>query len=178
MPSWTARVEWRTPNAPDAEALDDLHTALAAVHGSVGLEETVAGEELATMSATVTVDAGTLRQAIAAALRAVDDAGASLGQPIHATGLEILDTETHDRRSERPAIPPLVGYAEIAEVLGVSRQRARFIAEHRPDFPPAVVETASTGPLRLRTQVEAYAARRRPTGRPKKTQGVTDADHE
>ena len=51
-----------------------------------------------------------------------------------------------------PAIPPLVGYAEIAEMAGVSRQRARELP-NLPDFPPAVTETSSKGPLRVRSQV-------------------------
>lgn len=64
----------------------------------------------------------------------------------------------------RPS-PPLAGYAEIA---GVSRQRARELGT-LPGFPPAVVETQS-GPLQMRSQVEAWVAKweRTKPGRPRK----------
>ena len=40
-------------------------------------------------------------------------------------------------------------------MAGVSRQRARELP-NLPDFPPAVTETSSKGPLRVRSQVAAW----------------------
>jgi len=67
-----------------------------------------------------------------------------------------------------PVIPDLVSYAEIAEIAGVSRQRARQFADIE-GFPKPVVETAA-GPLRLKASVEAWVERRNTKpGRPRKT---------
>ncbi len=61
----------------------------------------------------------------------------------------------------------LVGLAEIAEMLGVSRQRAGQLSREYPDFPAPVAELAS-GRVWERAGVEEWALRhpqRRP-GRP------------
>lgn len=67
---------------------------------------------------------------------------------------------------ETPTIPDLVGYAEIAEIAGVSRSRARQFAD-LDGFPAPVVETAA-GPLRLKSAVQAWVATRNTKpGRPR-----------
>lgn len=160
MASWTARVEWLEESEPTSDALGTIASRLADVHGSVGVEiPATNGGGPVTMSATVTVEAATLRRATAAALRAVEEAGQDRPGRIQVHGVEVLDTATYDRRSASPAIPPLVGYTEIAEMLGVSRQRARELATDREDFPDVVASTQTSGPLRVRTQVEAWASR-------------------
>jgi predicted DNA-binding transcriptional regulator AlpA len=55
----------------------------------------------------------------------------------------------------------LVGVHEIAEMLGVSRQRVHAITRTHPDFPPPIAELAS-GRIWRRADVEAWARR---TGR-------------
>jgi hypothetical protein len=59
-----------------------------------------------------------------------------------------------DARAPAPSIPELVGYAEIAEMFDVTRQRARQLVD-LPGFPAAVVETAA-GRCGCRKQVEAW----------------------
>lgn len=160
MSSWTTRVEWTTPDAYDEPALDLVMEHLAGHDPAIALEHTLDGRH--TYSATVTVEANTLRQAIAAGLDLV--AGAT-GETL--VGIETLPQEAHDRRVEQPTIPELVGYAEIADMFGVSRQRARQLVD-LPGFPVAVVETAA-GPLRVRGQVEAWGRGwERKQGRPRK----------
>lgn len=66
-------------------------------------------------------------------LHVVEDA---LG--VRAGGVEVLSAREYDRRVAQPLVPSLVYYAEIAEMAGVSRQRARQLAEVR-GFPPAAV---------------------------------------
>lgn len=115
---------------------------------------------------TVNVEAGSLRQAIATALQHVEAATGS-----KAVGIEVLTHEHIERRLTEPDIPDLVGYVEIADMLGVSRQRARQLADLE-GFPPAVVTTAS-GPLRVRAAVEEWSKTRRTTGgRPRKSETV------
>jgi predicted DNA-binding transcriptional regulator AlpA len=55
-------------------------------------------------------------------------------------------------------IPPLVGPAEIAQLLGVSRQRVTQLAAH-PDFPPPAQELVM-GKVWLRSDIESWARKR------------------
>lgn len=82
--------------------------------------------------------------------------------------IDVRREDVADAELGAPVIPPLVGYAEIADMAGVSRQRARQFAAIS-SFPTPVVETAS-GPLRLRSSIEAWLATRntRP-GRPRES---------
>lgn len=161
--AWTARVEWPQATSLSTDDLERLVERLLPYAGALGVEKEAAGpDEPETWSAVINVDAPSLRQATTAALQAVEQAvGAK------ATGIEVLTEHEHQRRTMRPTIPELVGYAEIAEMAGVTRQRARTLAENI-GFPMAVVETAA-GPLRVRAQVEAWLRTwERRSGRPPK----------
>ena len=180
MTTWIARVEWATLDAYTEPAIDDLMTHLAGHSAAVGPEPVPAADltpdpELgaavggttvlaspAYWSATIAVEANTLRQAIASALELVEGATGE-----KAAGVEVLGEHVYDARGEHPAIPDLVGYAEIADMLGVTRQRALQLAGGA-GFPVAVVETKA-GPLRVKAQVEGWASRwERKSGRPRK----------
>lgn len=158
MTDWQARVEWAGDRLTGDQA-DELTTVLEAK----GHHPAVGGEHDGHNSATISVlGVGTLRQAIAAAVAAVENAGRKTGIPITATGVEVLDEATAHARLEVPTIPDLVGYAEIAEIAGVSRQRAQQLGQTH-GFPGPVV-TTKAGPLRTRAAVEAWVKRwdRRP----------------
>jgi hypothetical protein len=162
MGTWIARVEWRTPDTYDEPALDLVMEHLAG-HDPALARESGPYATLEVWSATVTITgANTLRKATAAALELVEGATGE-----KAVGIEVLPVEVHDHRVEQPTIPELVGYAEIAEMLGVTRQRASQLAD-AVGFPAAVIETRA-GPLRVRSQVEHWAATwERKGGRPRK----------
>lgn len=162
MTSYTARVEWMAHTQINDTELDELVDALAKYSAAIGPEDSPENGPWI-YSATITLEASTLRQAIAAALQAVEStAGAK------ALAIEILPTHEFDRRVDQPLIPPLVGNAEIARMLGVSRQRAGQLVDVE-GFPPAAV-TTHAGPLRVKSQVEAWARTwERKSGRPAKT---------
>lgn len=156
MNSWTSRVEWDTTDPYDDDALDAIMEQLAS-HSPA-----IAHEDGDTWSATITIHTSTLRQAIARSLEAVEVAVRQ-----RTNGIEVLREVTFDRRVAHPSIPELWGHAETAEHLGVTRQRAAQLADEHDTFPPAVVVTKA-GPLRVRSQVEAWARTwERKTGRPK-----------
>lgn len=162
MTEWTARIEWSTPDPYDLDSLDMLVTKLGSWHAAIGREAVPAGAD-EKWSATLTVEESTLRKAIAAALKIVEDA-TGWG----AEAIEVLDADVHEHRVMQPSIPELWGYGEIADHFGVSKQRAAQLAG-RPGFPVAVVETKA-GPLRIRSQVEGWGKTwDRKTGRPRKT---------
>lgn len=160
MNDWTARVEWYAGHVPGEAELDEWTDKLA----EHGVAFGVPGEhdKPRLMSATISLQASTLRQATQDALRLVEGVTGS-----KALVLEVLPTHEFDRRLDQPQVPELVGYAEIAEILGVSRQRAREMATTIKPFPaPAVV--VATGPLFVRLSVESFAKTwERKPGRPK-----------
>ncbi|WP_020578936.1 hypothetical protein [Actinopolymorpha alba] len=162
MATWVARVEWHgTEQAPSDDDLETIAEALAQNAGSVGRER-----EPDRVSATVAVEANSLRQAIDGALRVVRYAVQGQNLPFAPHGVEVLDENTFARRLTLPSIPPLVGYAEIARMADVSRQRAQQLSE-LPGFPPAVPDVP--GPLRVRSQVETWLSKwERKPGRPRK----------
>lgn len=149
--SWTVRVDWRRHTEIDEPELELVLDRLEGLHPAINIERTEALINPLHLSATVTLEAATLRQAATMALQAVEAA-----VDTKARGMEVLETEEFDRELDRPQIPALVGNADIAEMLGVSRQRAAKLDES-PGFPPAVAHIKA-GPLRVRNQVEKWAA--------------------
>lgn len=164
MKHWQARVEWSTTDTYDEDAIDVLMDHLEHHDAAVGPESLPPSDPAGATywAATVTVQGNTLRQAIAAALELVEGATGE-----KATAVEVLPDDVAEARALAPSIPELVGYAEIAGMFGVTRERARQLAA-LDGFPAAVVETKA-GPLRVRAQVEAWGRTwERKTGRPKK----------
>ena len=161
--SWSARVEWPAPD-PSDDALMAIAEAVAEHHGAVG-SDAAAG----IISVQITLSAGTLRQAVDAALTVARNAAGAADLRFIPTRIEVLPEAVFAAEVHNPRVPDLVGYAEIAAMAGVSRQRARELPS-LADFPPPVAEP-STGPLRVKSQVEAWLANwsRTPGRRPRAT---------
>lgn len=169
MKHWQARVEWATRDTYDEAALDLLMDHLEGHDAAAGPESLPSADpgRRAYWAAVITVQANTLRQAIAGALELVEHATGE-----KATAVEVLPDDVADARALAPSIPELVGFTEIADMFGVSRQRAVQLAK-QAGFPAAVVETAA-GSLRVRSQVEAWGKTwERKTGRPRKVAEAT-----
>ncbi|WP_036921565.1 hypothetical protein [Propionicicella superfundia] len=104
---------------------------------------------------------------VAAAAAAAELVSEAVDGDVTVTGLEVATEAAFLTALSRPRFPEVVGYAEIADMAGVSRQRARAFAG-MPGFPPAVIETRQ-GPLMDRAAVAAWVARRNTsTGRPRR----------
>ncbi|MGW1154509.1 hypothetical protein ACWD45_24895 [Streptomyces rubiginosohelvolus] len=129
------------------------------------------------LSARIFIEAGTARQAIDSALKEVTAAAKEAGLPTTVVGVDLVTEEELDRRLAEPPVPDLVGVSEIAEMLGVVRQRATQLSQ-RPDFPPAVAHLKS-GPVFVREQVAAFEQRwDRRSGRPAKPVDLTPAERD
>lgn len=115
-------------------------------------------------SVTLSVDAADTVTAAEEAARLVSDA---TPHPITIIGLEVITEEEADARLEEPVFPRVVGFAEIGQMAGVSRQRARQFSDIA-GFPAPVITTAQ-GPLYGLHSVERWLEKRnnRP-GRPAK----------
>ena len=147
---WTARLTFTMPGLSDDRRLDIVGDLAAnAVYDSATGQLTLTFE----------VPGATLRQAADAALRT---AGAAVG--VRPTRILVMPTEEFIAETENPPALDLLGVAEIAEMLHVSRQRANQLIA-RKDFPEPVSRLAA-GPAFTRSSVEAWHKRWAPTRRP------------
>ena len=166
MATWAARVEFTLDHDLTGEEAIAITEALAEVDpaASVGVER-----EQGRASAQFFVTARTLRSATEQAVGRTVVALGLAGLAAEPVGVEVLDEATFAERLTRPTIPELVGYAEIAEIAGVSRQRVAQLADEHEDFPPVVL-TAKPGPQRVKAAVEQWftAKGERRRGRPPK----------
>ncbi|MER6655065.1 hypothetical protein ABT248_31560 [Streptomyces sp. NPDC000971] len=163
--AWSVYVELAARDVADS-VIEELCERLADCEPAVGIAPN------GNLSARVWVDSGTARQAVDIALRKVTAAARTAGAGQTVVGVELLTEEELDRRNDEPAVPELAGVSEIADMLGVGRQRATQLAK-RDDFPPAVAQLKA-GPVFLTSQVKGFEARwDRHGGRPIKPVTLT-----
>jgi hypothetical protein len=165
MEQWSVATEVGLAEPRDpADWMDEVYEALDAL-GAEG--SAVAGSEL-TASVRLFVSARHPWEAMRRAERdlvipALEKAGLHVERILSG---EATADEEFTRRLELPTLPELVGIAEVAAMLAVSRQRASELASQR-NFPTPVVKLAAgpiwTAPM-IRAFVESWA--RRP-GRPR-----------
>lgn len=72
--------------------------------------------------------------------------------------LEVRTPELAELAAYQPDTPELLAPIDIAEVLGVSRQRVHQLAAEHPDFPKPY-QRLGTGPIWTRPAVEAFDRR-------------------
>ena len=119
-----------------------------------------------TGSLTITITAPTPTDALSKALRLFSASKTLPGCDV--TGFEVVAWADVETRNREPLFPKVVGYAEIARMAGVSRQRA-YKFPQIDTFPKPVIET-SQGPLYSEAAVAAWTeARTTRAGRPKAT---------
>lgn len=94
----------------------------------------------------------------------------SAGSGILAKVVEVIveTPELADLHAFRPDTPELLASTDVAEVLGVSRQRVHQLAADHPDFPAPYARLGS-GPIWTRPAIDRFAATwTRKPGRPAK----------
>ena len=151
--------------SPDEQGVEERPRAIAGALEARGAAVRI-GRGCDDCEVVMSVEAGSAAEAALAAdslVRAVSDAviGAISVRSLRA------QAEACERRGERePVFPEVVGFAEIAAMAGVTRQRARQFVKIRA-FPAPVIVTAQ-GPLMEKAAVELWLETRntRP-GRPR-----------
>lgn len=160
---WSVTVKVVGPADEDAVDSDDVGDLVAALadYSAAG------GGEGHVYDVTVSVEADDLTAARAAA-EAVQRGAGEVGLPDWPiVRLEAMTDDEVSADLAEPLVPPLVGVSEIAEALGVTRQRAWSLATKHKDFPDPVLQV-SAGPLWLASAVEAFERRwTRQPGRPR-----------
>ena len=162
MTNWQASVAFMSAHPFTEDAAFDTIEALLTHGAAMSVERDLSGG-----SVTLSVEAATPLDAAAEATRLVTSAAEPILGSISVTGIEVLSESAVDAELARPLFPEVVGYAEIADMAGVSRQRARQFAS-LSGFPKPVIETAQ-GPLMGRHAVARWLETRNTSGgRPKK----------
>lgn len=129
----------------DQVARDVAARWAARIRGDLGMTSTARDEGWLRVTAAVTTGAGGRGVA--------DEAEAYLLDELHRVGhqvtawhaVEVLTDDEHTRRARNRGMPRLVGAADFARLLGVSRQRvyqleAKRKAGERADFPAPVLD--------------------------------------
>jgi hypothetical protein len=115
-------------------------------------------------SATITVPGEDARFAAEQATSLVETWAAKSGLPAWpVVRVDAVEASILDRELAEPNYPELVGIAELAELAGVSQQRASVLAS-RPDFPKPIARLRS-GPVFDLRQVSSLVEKwsRRPS---------------
>lgn len=159
--TWHARLDWLSKNATAPDTLLDLMDELTAYapSGSIAPDEHAG-------TITIAVEAESFDDALSSALGATRAVLQQYIPSAAVVGIELVDSDALDRELDRPLFPEVVGFAEIAEMAGVTRQRARAFRQSA-GFPAPVIETAQ-GPLMAKAAVESWIENRntRPGRRP------------
>ena len=159
-----------TGRAPKEAALIAAEDALA----RAGSEGSVAAEPDRRFTITIETAAVHPADALEAATAQIAEADAltPLGKP-RLLGVEALDADEYIRRADAPALPPLIGASEAADLLGVTRQRVHQLAAEHPGFPTPLVRVRM-GPLWATSAIEGFARSwTRTPGRPHRETGRT-----
>jgi hypothetical protein len=159
MTGWTVTVRVDT----DGASVEDAAEAGADL-GAVMMHDAGTGRVAFTYGAR----GGTLRAATDDALRRLRTTMNGIGMAGEPVEVRVLTDEAFVFEVEHPAAADLMGTAEVAQALSISRQRVGELSSTRPDFPRPVVKLAA-GPVWSKASVEAFDRRwlRKP-GRPRK----------
>lgn len=153
MPTWHVRVSFTSREAFDEDAPFDVSDRLHDYAAVMSVSRAFDGGSIAmTIDAADVIEAGRLCE-----LAAMSALGGS-GIVATITGLQVQSRDDFEDELSRPVYPRVVGYAEVADMASVSRQRARQFAD-KDSFPKPVIVTAQ-GPLFDFHAIEQWLANR------------------
>jgi hypothetical protein len=167
MTDWNVRLQFDGVEIPDPvdDTLDALFELLAP-------QVPVATVEPGRLSLYLTVGAPSPEPALRAARSVARESMKHSGITNHRNpiGVEIYTNEELDRLNREPNFPDVVGVAEAAAMLGVSKQRVSELARSKR-FPRPLYELAA-GPIWVKGAIEAFVEKwERKPGRPRKAAG-------
>lgn len=145
-----------------AEALDEHHAAISASTDNTRVSITISIDD--DTDNLTGAGRGAIAEAETLVAKALADTGFSGGTVAR---IDAMTYAEQDRDLATPNFPELVGIAEVAQILGVTRQRASQL-QTKTTF-PAPVAVLKAGPVWTRPSLNAFAEQweRRP-GHPRK----------
>ncbi|MFI1765159.1 helix-turn-helix domain-containing protein [Streptomyces sp. NPDC020800] len=128
------------------------------------------------LSARLFVNAETVLDALAQAVKITSHAVRGLGLPDTIVGVEALTEAEFERREAEPQVPELAGVTEAAAILDVHKQQIARLVE-RGELVP--VQDLAGGSVFAAAMVRTYAEKKhsRRIGRPVKDLGLSPAEH-
>ncbi len=139
MTEWSIEFEIRGIEPPNDDAVDDLVERLHDYAAVVAVFPDGYSVRMSTIADAPEAALASARSAVAAATR-------SVGVPIEpVVRAEVSAEDNLDAELRQPIMPTLVGVAEIAQRLGVSRQRVSELAG-TDQFPEPIARLAA-GPI-------------------------------
>ena len=151
---WSVEVEVAGEGeSVDLDLLDDFMELLEPYNASVtGTPEAPEPAGTARYGAILSIDAADVESAVAEGVRVFRDHAEKVGlEPWPIVSMRVMTEEELDAELARPTFPTLLGVAELAAVLGVSKQRASELA-NSTRFPRPFLTLAS-GPIWLEPAV-------------------------
>jgi predicted DNA-binding transcriptional regulator AlpA len=140
-----------------------IEEMLEASTGSTGIQPACG-----LFTVTATIAAGNWEKAKDVAVAAISHAMRSCKIAAEVLGVEVLDRDIYDRRAEEPSVPELLSAPEIAEMLGVTRQRVHQLAAENARFPEPILRLGS-GPVWIAEAIQHFTREwSRKPGRPRK----------
>ncbi|MGH8907689.1 MAG: hypothetical protein ACRD0K_14495 [Egibacteraceae bacterium] len=159
MSYWfSVHVEAQGPD--DAEPLDALDGRLDLLLDALAPVSGVVGGAGLRWDAQVSVSAEHAPGAIECAVDLITSAASEVGLPAWPVfRVEAVEEHTLEDELSASNFPDLVGVAEAAQLLGVSKQRVSTMAREHRSFPRPMVELAA-GPVWLRGAIESFRDQR------------------
>ncbi|GAA4106039.1 helix-turn-helix transcriptional regulator [Enteractinococcus coprophilus] len=157
MNTWHVNVGFNASASFAEDAVFDIGAELE--HLAAVLSVT---QDLNAGTVALTIDAESWTEALEEARIAVEGTLQSHEIDASVTTITIQSEQAFQDELHEPVYPQVVGYAEIAKMAGVSRQRVRQLAEKK-NFPRAVIRTAQ-GPLYSVHAVERWLESRQSAG--------------
>jgi hypothetical protein len=160
----SANAQGLTVDEDAADALMDL----------LGQHDGVVSTGTGTWEATISVEASNAWEATSSGSDLIEKLADKAGMPDWpAVRVDVVRQDVLEVENMRPTLPELVSGPEAAEILGVSPQRLRQLADGHASFPEPMYELRA-GKLWLKDAIEAFDRRwdRKP-GRPRKAARTT-----
>jgi hypothetical protein len=150
--NWHVEVAFESPSELPKASLDrveDLVDMLSELHAAV----TLAPRRITIAAA---IQAETIESAFLEGLRQSSLAISRAGLPdLTVVSARVCSEGEMEAELNSPNLPPLVGVAEIANQLGISRQRVSELSSQHRDFPGPVAKLAA-GPVWLERAVRRF----------------------
>ena len=145
---WAVTMSFK--GLPPATSLIAIEEVLEASEGVTGAQP-VRG----LFTVTTTVAADDWEKASVVGINGILQAVRLSGIEPTVVGVETLNREDYDRRAEEPSVPELISAPEVAELLGVTRQRVHQLAAGNQLFPEPFMHLGS-GPLWIADAIRRF----------------------
>lgn len=151
--TWHVTAHFASPKPLPEDLPFDVMAALGEHGAAMSVSRDMTGG-----SVTLTVDSESAANACLDSIDLINEAMTANHASIEVTGVAAQSDADFKDELVAPLFPEVVGYAEIAELAGVSRQRARQFAD-LAGFPRPVIVTAQ-GPLMTKAAVSKWLSNR------------------